>query len=108
MKLLYNNQNEIIYARIKDIAWDSWAYYNTRIDGGGQYWILKKNGSDNVHLPLDLFDLIENETNRFLCRDILYVRDKTDEAGDQKYSIEAGKVEAKENWKEYHEDLLRR
>lgn len=98
MKILHNNK---IYARIKDSQWTDWAYYNTRIDGDGKYWMLKSDGSDNVHLPLDLLDIPEDETNKTLCKDLLYTQNKTDENGDNKYSIDKGELKEKQGWEEF-------
>lgn len=102
MKILCNNTK--IHKIIKDSQWTDWAYFNTRIDGESKYWILKPDGSDNVHLPLTLLDLKEDEINRDLCRNILYVRNKADKDGNQKYYIENGNIKERPNWKEYIED----
>lgn len=104
MKILYNNTK--IYERIKASQWTDWAYYNIRINGEGKHWMLKPDGTDNIHLPLDLLDLNEVEVNRTLCRDIWYVRNKTDKSGDPKYSVKDGNIEEKPDWKEHVEEYF--
>jgi len=100
MKILHDEKTGRIFARIKDTAWADFAYYDTRTDENGKYWMIMKDGSDNVQLPLTLLDLPEDETNKDLCREILRVREKNDDTGAQKYSVSNNNVVAKAGWEE--------
>ncbi len=104
MKILYDNKTGKVYARVKDSRWTDWAYYHTRTDENGKYWILKPDGSDNIHLPLELLDLTESEANRSLCRDVLSTKNKEDSEGNPKHYVDKGQIKERLGWKEQVED----
>lgn len=101
MEILYDNNTGIIYKVTKDSEWGDFEYFHTRIDENNKYWLLKPNGSDNVHLALDLFSLLESAENKNKCIDLLYFNKKIDDKGSHKYYIEGGKIKEKEGWEEY-------
>ena len=75
-----------------------------RIDVNGKYWILKANGTDNIHLPLTLFEVDPLTENSIIRADLKSSINKQDIIGDPKYYMfdNAGTWELydKDGWEE--------
>ncbi len=102
-KVLYDSETGKIFGVYKDT---DWYYVNWMVDKGGDYWLLKGDGSVNVHLPLTLLNLEKSLENKNLTIYLLRNYKKTNETGLQSYYVNDDVLTKREGWEEYYPDFV--
>lgn len=96
LRTLYDIETGKIYAEVKD---DAWFYFPVKFENG-KYWILKEDGSVNVHIGLDVLETEESLAKKELCIDKIAKLRKVDDSGDNKYTVVGSLSKAKKDWQE--------